>query len=363
MRILCLLTDAFGGHGGIALYNRDLLVALCKHPNCTEVVAIPRLQPNPSEPQPEKLTYINTGINGKLSYIKTVISTVSSKPNFDLIICGHINLVPLAMILRTCLKVPVLLEIYGIDSWQPTRSRLTNLLVRKVDFFVSISEITQQRFLSWTQIPAEKGFLLPNAIHQDEYGTGLKNQELLKRYGLEGKKILMTLGRLAFYERCKGFDEVLELLPDLAQKIPDIAYLIVGMGDDQCRLEEKAHMLGIADRVVFTGFIKESEKADHFRLADVYVMPSRGEGFGFVLLEAMACGIPVIASLLDGGREAVLNGEIGQLVDPNDLKSIESAILTALNTNVRKVPDKLEYFGFDNFTARLISITSNVLNK
>ena len=66
MRVLVLLTDAYGGHGGIALYNRDLLIALCAHPDCTEVVAIPRLMPNPSEPQPAKLTYVTSGLDSKM---------------------------------------------------------------------------------------------------------------------------------------------------------------------------------------------------------------------------------------------------------------------------------------------------------
>ena len=74
---------------------------------------------------------------------------------------------------------------------------------------------------------------------------------------------------------------------------------------------------GLSDRVVFAGFIPEAEKADHYRLADAYVMPGRGEGFGFVFLEAMACGIPVVGSRLDGSREALRQGDLGILVDPD----------------------------------------------
>ena len=77
------------------------------------------------------------------------------------------------------------------------------------------------------------------------------------------------------------------------------------------RLERKAASLGLKGNVVFAGRVSEAEKADHYRLADVFVMPGRQEGFGFVFLEAMACGIPVVASSVDGSREAVLNGELG----------------------------------------------------
>ena len=118
----------------------------------------------------------------------------------------------------------------------------------------------------------------------------------------------------------KGFDQVMDILPQIRQEIPNIAYLIVGDGSDRSRLEEKAKLMGIADNVVFAGRISESEKADHYRLADVYVMPSHG-GFGIVFLEAMACGIPVIGSKVDGSCEALKHGELGILVDPLMLPS------------------------------------------
>lgn len=353
VRVLVLLTDAFGGHGGIALYNRDLLTALCSHEDCIEVVAIPRLMPNPSEPQPVKMTYVTSGLNSKIGYFRTVLQTVKQNPRFDLIVCGHINLIPIAMMLRAWLKAPVLLEIYGIDAWQPTKSRLTNMLLQKIDAFVSISDITRQRFLAWSNLPAEKGFLLPNAIHLEEYGPGPKSPALLKRYGLEGKTVLMTLGRLNSNERYKGIDEVLELLPEMAMENPDLVYLIVGDGDDRNRLEAKACILGVANRVVFAGFIQEAEKADHFRLVDAYAMPSQGEGFGFVFLEAMACGIPVVASKVDGSREAVRDGELGLLADPARPEEIKGVILKALTLPRGSVPEGLGYFSFENFLGRL----------
>jgi phosphatidyl-myo-inositol dimannoside synthase len=86
----------------------------------------------------------------------------------------------------------------------------------------------------------------------------------------------MTSGRLAPEKRDKGLDEIMELLPVLSKQIPHIAYLIVGDGKDLPRLEAKAQALGVGDRVVFTGFIPEAEKADHYRLADPFVMPGRG---------------------------------------------------------------------------------------
>jgi glycosyltransferase involved in cell wall biosynthesis len=361
MKVLVLLTEAFGGNGGIALYNRDLLTALCAHPGFATVVAVPRLMPEHPGSLPTRLEYLSAGINSKPAYLHTLVHAAWRERCFDLIVCGHINLVPLACALGLCTKTPVLLAVYGIDAWRPTRSAVTNALVRRVDAFVSISELTRRRFLGWAKPNRTRGFVLPNAIHTEHYAPGPKNPDLLQRYGLAGKTVLMTLGRMWSSERyLKGFDRVLDALPDLARQIPNVAYLAAGDGDDRPRLEDKARSLGVADRVVFPGHIAESEKADHYRLADAFVMPSEGEGFGFVFLEAMACGIPVVASKTDGGREALRDGALGILVDPANPDELKAGVLAALQ-RPRLVPPALEYFSFDNFSRRLHSIVDEVV--
>lgn len=361
MRTLVLTTDAFGGHGGIAKYNQDFLSALCAHPDCAEVVAIPRLMPNPSGQLPAKLTYVTSGLGSKQRYLASVLKTVQSNRRFELIVCGHVNLLPIAYLLRFWIKAPVVLLIYGIDAWQPTGSRLNNRLAEKVDTFVSISDITRQRFLGWAGLDDNEGFLLPNAIDLDRYGLGPKDVSLLRRYGLADKTVLMTLGRLVSAERHKGFDEVLESLPALIGKMPDLAYLIAGDGPDRQRLEKKAKSLGLDGRVVFAGLVPEAEKADHYRLSDAYVMPSRGEGFGFVFLEAMACGIPAVGSKVDGSREALRDGKLGILVDPADPGEVEAGILEALDRPAGEVPDGLDYFSYGNFEKRCHRIVEQVL--
>src|SRR5438309_10593171 len=98
MRFLVLLTDGFGGHGGIANFNRDLLEALCSHPDTTEVVAIPRLQPEAVGSLPSKLRYVTSGLNSKTFFVLTTLRTVFKTPAFDLILCAHINLLPIAFL-------------------------------------------------------------------------------------------------------------------------------------------------------------------------------------------------------------------------------------------------------------------------
>ena len=170
----------------------------------------------------------------------------------------------------------------------------------------------------------------------------------------------MTLGRLASEERYKGFDEVIEALPELARKIPNISYLICGDGPDRARLEEKARSLGVHDRVVFAGFITEARKVDYYRLADAYIMPSRGEGFGIVLLEALACGLPAMGSTVDGSREALLEGALGELVDPANAGQVVTGIMNTLARR-KGVPDRLQEYATSAFHKRASGIVSEVL--
>jgi len=182
---------------------------------------------------------------------------------------------------------------------------------------------------------------------------------LLTRYGLHGRKIIMTLARLPSFERYKGVDEVLEIMPSLIGAEPTLSYLVVGDGDDRSRLHAKARALGLEQRVVFAGLIDEKDKADHFRLADAFVMPGRGEGFGFVFLEALACGIPAVGSLVDGSREALRDGELGELVDPSSPHSIRAGIVRAL-AKPKGIPEGLDYFSWPHFRLRLAAAVNSL---
>ncbi|MEH2051627.1 glycosyltransferase family 4 protein [Nostoc sp.] len=360
-KIFFLLTDAFGGRGGISQYNRDFINSLCSAENCEKVVAIPRKKlVDRIESLPHKLTYISSGIEGKFAYIRAIFHTIRANPKFDLIVCGHLYMLPLAWLVKLWTKAPILLEIYGIEAWKPY-SKLVNYCLPAVDCVVSISQITMDRFQSWAKIPKVQQFLLPNAIALEQYGHDDKKSELLSQYGLKDKIVLMTLGRLDSYERYKGFDVIIELLPKLSEIIPNLAYLIVGEGSDRERLEQKVRSLNLQEQVIFTGFISEAKKADHYRLADVYVMPSKGEGFGFVFLEAMACGIPVVASKVDGSREAVRNGLLGILVNPDDLEEVKAGILEALKRPKGMIPQGLDYFSYENFERRCHQICDQIL--
>jgi len=241
--------------------------------------------------------------------------------------------------------------VHGIEAWRPPRISGLRQSLCSVDMFVSVSLLTKQRFLEWAPLRGDQGHIIPDCVDLSKYGPGPKPALLIKRYGLWGRRVIMTLGRLSAAERYKGIDEILEVMPALVREMPDLVYLIVGAGDDRSRLESKTRTLGMDSHVVFAGYIPEEEKAAYYRLADAFVMPGSGEGFGIVYLEAMACGIPVVASKADASREAVLHGQIGVLADPGNPQEIRAAIKEAL-IRPRQFRKELEYFSFERFVER-----------
>jgi len=357
LRILLLTTDAYGGHGGIALYNRDIVEALAAMPDVGEIVVIPRNMPLSPERIPDKVRFLHAAVGGKGRYIRTALDVVGEP--YDLVVCGHVNLLPLAVLFKARIRAPLVLMVYGIDVWQ-SRNALDRFWLKYVDAVWSISAITRDRMNAWARLPASRYVLLPNAIHLDRYGIAEKRADLLERYQLGNVRLIMTLARLPGAERYKGVDEILEVMPSLLEIDPTLKYLVAGDGDDRPRLEAKAKSLGIADRVIFTGMVPESEKADLFRLADVFAMPGRGEGFGFVFLEALACGVPAVGSKVDGSREALRDGLLGELVDPADLQSIQHGILRAL-AKPKAIPEGLAYFAWPAFARRLADAVSGLV--
>jgi phosphatidylinositol alpha-1,6-mannosyltransferase len=355
-----LVTDAYGGTGGIALYNRDVIQAMCDDDQVSKVVTLPRVVAAPLEPMPHKLEFDQSSLGGAMPYLQAVWRHIRSGKKFDMVYCAHVNLIPIAYLAAKWLGIPWVLCLYGIEGWAPSPRYLSSKLSSKADFVISLSGVTQERFLLWCKIASEKCCVVPNAVHLGDFALLEKDPALAAHHGLADRPVIMTLGRLDPSEQAKGFDRVIEILPELQQEVPNLAYLIVGKGGDKQRLEALAKAKGVADSVIFAGFVSEADKPRYYALADAYVMPSTLEGFGFVYIEAMACGLPVVGSSIDGSREALRDGALGALVDPFDQQALKGAILTALR-QPKAIPAGLDYFSFDKFRMRLMSAIRKVV--
>jgi phosphatidyl-myo-inositol dimannoside synthase len=355
LRVVMLLTDGFGGVGGIAKFNRDFLGALDGCAAVERVHALPRLIPEPvCGAIPEAVVYERKAARGKLAFMLGVLARAWRGGPVDLVICGHLYLLVGAWLLARMRGARLVLIIHGIDAWEPSRKLLANRLARTVDGFVSVSRYSAERFTRWSKVPMDRAYILPNSVDLNLFQPQGRDAGLIERYGLQSSRIILTMGRLASHERYKGFDEVIEIMPELLKRFPTMKYLIVGDGLDRPRLEAKVSSLRLSNVVIFAGYIPESEKVAHYNLADAYVMPSMGEGFGIVLIEAAACGVPVVGSQADGSREALLHGRLGCLVDPKRPDELLQAITAVLDVaSPRRRIEAIDIFSSENFRARV----------
>lgn len=246
------------------------------------------------------------------------------------------------------LRAPYLIPLYGIEVWRPLsrdrRKALANATVR-----FAISRHTLDRALPFCPDLAGTA-VLPLALEERE-PAGEADAALLAR---AGKGFLLIVGRMASGERYKGHDQVLAALP------PNARLVVAGDGDDRPRLEAKAAELRVADRVFFTGFVSEATLAELYRRCAALVMPSRGEGFGLVYLEAMRAGKPCVAARGSAAEEVVMDGATGALVDPDDRQELARALADLLGDpeKARRMGESgrerwQSEFGADRFRERL----------
>jgi len=155
--------------------------------------------------------------------------------------------------------------------------------------------------------------------------------------GLDQARVILTVGRLT---PRKGIDTVIRALPSVIERVPNAVYMVVGEGEDRERLEALARETGVEDHVLFEGSVPFSQLPSTYNLCDVFVTPSRSappsvEGFGIVFLEANACGKPVIGARSGGIPDAIVDGETGLLVEPDDEPGLAEALVSLLSNPER----------------------------
>lgn len=179
----------------------------------------------------------------------------------------------------------------------------------------------------------DKVRVVPLGSDPEVFRPGIDPRVVRERYGLNGRRWLITVARLT---RHKGIDTALEALARLRHSHPDLAYAVVGSGSDLPALESLARRLDVADRVRFLIDVPDRDLPGLYNCAEIYLGLSRQtegnvEGFGISLVEAGACGIPVIAGRSGGMPDAVREGESGLLVDSEQLEEVSTTLRRLLD--------------------------------
>ena len=358
--------------GGIQVYSSFLLRALqTLYPQATIQVFVMHDRQLPAD----DLQHPNTQFHGMgicpkrlrtaAFATQAIASALWQRP--DLVITTHLNFTVAAQALKQAIGTPYWAVAHGFEAWEIQRPALQQA-VAHADRILAVSEYTRERLLQTVNLPADRVSLLPNTFDPQQFQIAAKPTYLLHRHGLSADQpVLLTVNRLAAGESYHAYDRVLAALPQIRQVIPNVHYLIVGKGDDRTRLEQAIAQQQLQDCVTLAGFIPDVELKDYYALCDVFAMPSKLEGFGIVFLEAMASGKPVLASEQDGGRDAVCQGKLGALVDPDHTDAIAQTLIAILQKTYANPlfyqPEALrqqviQTFGFQKFQQALATLLS-----
>lgn len=286
----------------------------------------------------------------------------------SLVISMHLHFSPLALAIRESFGIPYVLMAYGIEAWR-NNSALRQKSLRKADLVLAISRYTRDWLIEKEGVNPERVQILAPTYTAQQFSISSKPQRLMEKYNLNVENpVILTICRLVEEERYKGYDQIIKAMPQILSEVPNARYLIVGKGPDRPRIEKLIAEVGVQDAVTLVGFVPDEELADYYNLCDLFAMPSKAEGFGIVYLEALACGKPVLAGNKDGSRDALADGELGILVDPDDVGEIAREMIQVI-THQHSHPciyqpellrkRVIELFGFSTFKHTLTRYLSD----
>lgn len=281
-------------------------------------------------------------------------------PRLETLYLGHVNLAPLGLFLRLIRPgLKYWIVAHGVEVWQPLPV-LRRLGLRHAWGVLSVSAYTANRAVKAQKLNRQKIFLLPPALDPSFIGAPNDGNALpLPPHA----RVLLTVGRLISSEPGKGVDSIIGVLADVLKVVPDVFYVVIGVGDLQPSLARLAAESPARDRILFLDKLKLEQLRRYYSRSDIFVMPSRQEGFGIVFLEAMALGKPVIAGNHGGAPEIVEDGVTGFLVNPGDPQALADRLIQLLRDESlsRKMGDAgrrrvEESYTFSRFQERLIHI-------
>ena len=272
---------------------------------------------------------------------RATLEAIAWRP--DVIHVAHVNFSGMAFSIARLSGAHTILNVYGAEVWSPMR-RDAAFGLRRVDTIMSDCHATAD-FLEGEGIrPRGSTEIIWDCVDLARYSPKAPDAEVLRRYGISDPSShvnILTLGRLSKAAAYKGYRRLLEVFSRLAPRHPSLRLIFGGDGDLRAELAQEAAARGLADRVTFTGSIREQDLPDVYRSAKIFSLvtdkgPDRGEGLPLTPLEAMACAVPILVGNQDGSREAVVENANGFVLDPFDLDRLESVIgLLATNEELR----------------------------
>ncbi|MCH8012620.1 MAG: glycosyltransferase family 4 protein [Candidatus Marinimicrobia bacterium] len=365
--LLVVLLSCWISEGGIQRVNRSILKYFSQS-NSFRNISVLVLLDRPL--QIEQAVHSDTlysrckiqGFSGgKLKFIFVYIKRILIKRP-DFVWFDHVNSFPL-MVSVAVLNIRYGLTIHGIEVFRPIGC-LKKVALKMAKYIVCPSDSTKNEAIKYAPI-FKKAMLCP-------WGFDVQQQNLIRNLPItldfKDRKTILIVARMSRENAySKGHQELIEAVKLLNKRLPEILLIIVGRGSSQPIFEKLAVEKKIQNNVLFTGFVPDEKLHVYYEHCDVFAMPSRGEGFGLVYLEAMAYGKPCIGSNLDAAKEVISDSETGYCVDPDNIEELAERLFQLLtDSELRKKMGQagqkryLENFTEQKFHERFMRIIGDV---
>lgn len=364
-RFLWLLSEAFATAGGIQSYNRLLLRT------CGELASQTGdrshallLHDRPQDVDPDcSGVRVKAFAGSRTAFaLAAVHDVLYFRP--QVVVIGHAHFGALALALKALRpSARQIFLAFGVEVWArlPTLRRAA---LRYADSIACISRFTGERLCEENGLSLGRLRLLPCAL--DPGWTG-RFGTLMPPSAGSRPPTMLTVSRLHPGDAYKGIDLVLRALPTIAERLPDVRYVVVGEGTDRGRLEAIAAANGVSSRVDFRGRLSDEALARAYCESALFVLPSTGEGFGIVFLEAAFFGRPSLAARAGGAAEVVLDGATGALIEAGNVDALAQKAIHLLSQPAlldemgHRAHTRLhEVFEYPAFTARVQHVLSEL---
>jgi len=262
---------------------------------------------------------------GRAKICFLLAALTAARKTGGIILAAHPNLaVPATWIRRIAPRLRVVTICHGVEVWNPISRRRRRALAGS-DLVLAPSRFTLEKLSAVQCAPLEKLRLLPWPLNPTFLAMAAQRTLPLPP-GFPAGCVLLTVGRWAASERYKGLDELIRALAILRPALQNLSLVAIGSGDDLARLRRMANELGLRDCVHFVERLSRDEIAACYAHAQIFVLPSTGEGFGIVFLEAMAFAKPIVAAAFGGAKDLVEHDVNGLLIAPHDTAGLAQAI-------------------------------------
>ena len=262
--------------------------------------------------------------------IRAARRSAKTKNNAKLVVAGHPNLAPVVAAMRLAApRLKAIICTHGVEVWEPL-SRIRRMALRGAHLVLAPSKYTADHVAAIQRVAVEKVRVLPWALDPQFEAVAKHAAKSMAPASFPEGRVLLTVGRWRADERYKGMDTLITALPRLLPRWPELQLAMVGEGDDREWLENLAEENGVDRHVHFLSGLSYEELASCYAHCEIFALPSKGEGFGLVYLEAMACVKPVIGGAHGGAPEVIDDGKTGYLVPHGDAVQLAAAIETLL---------------------------------